>query len=130
MFVHHHLPAISFPMMKGIVGFSLYEFHLFLHFRIMFFGWEFGNSTPAVLSLKAITSPNFSRRELASRPLKETSQLPGGPWPGLSALLREACSWRGLLSRAWGWAHAHILMTGWSQVPLLIGKAIRVLGAF
>lgn len=61
----------------------------------MFFGWIFGNSAPAGLSLKAIASPDFSRQELASRPLKETSRLPGGPQPGLSAQLREACSWRG-----------------------------------
>lgn len=66
----------------------MYEFHLFFHFRIMIFGWEFGNSASAGLSLKAITSPNFSRRELASR-------LPAGSQPGVSALLREACSWRG-----------------------------------
>lgn len=61
----------------------------------MFFGWEFGNSASAGLGLKALTSPNFSRWELASRPLNKTSRLPGGPQPGLSALLREACSWRG-----------------------------------
>lgn len=53
-----------FQREKRIVGFSLYEFHLFFHFRIMFFGWEFGNSASAGLSLKAVTSPTY----------------PGGSW--------------------------------------------------
>lgn len=57
----------------------------------MFFGWEFGNSASAGLGLKAITSPNFSRQELASRPLKETSRLSRGP------TARAFCSAQGSL---------------------------------
>lgn len=51
-----------FQRRKGTVGLSSYECHLFFNFRIMFFGWELGNSASAGPSLKAITSPTSTGR--------------------------------------------------------------------
>lgn len=95
MFVHSYLPTVTFPRRKGNcwVLFICNSFVFPLQDYVLWLGiWEFYFCRP-----ESHHFSNLSRWELVFRPLKETSQLPGGLQPGLPALLREACSliWRG-----------------------------------
>jgi hypothetical protein len=78
VFIHkpNHHPIISFPSREENCWFTLHEFHLLFHFRIMFFGWELGNSIPAGVILNA-TCLSLSHAEAGIRATQEvTSWLP------------------------------------------------------
>lgn len=91
VFAHSYLPTVSFPKRKGNcwVLFLCLSFVFPLQDYVLWLGvWEFCFCGP-----KSHHFSNFSRWELVCRPLKETSQLPGGLQAGLPALPRAACSW-------------------------------------
>ena len=131
-FVHDPISQLfPFQWGKGIVGFSLYEFHLFFNFSIMFFGWELG-----ILFLQAPAWKSSLLQLLqvgaGVRATQEASQLPGGPWPGLPPPFRAACSWawKGVAFRDPGLGLCPHFNDRLEPRVFVIGKAICLLGAF
>lgn len=75
---------------------------------------------------------NFYRPALASGPLRRLLGFQGARGQGFLLCQGQPAPepGRGLLSGTRGWVRAHILMTGWSQVPLRLGKLYACLGLF
>lgn len=131
-FVHKHLPTISFPMRKGNcwTQFVRISFVFPLQGYVLWLGiWEFCFCRPRP---KSRHFSNFSRLELASGPLRSLLSFHGARSQGFLLCSGKPAHGPGgrPLSPTRGWVLAHALMTGWSQVPLLIGKAGCLLGAF
>ena len=75
---------------------------------------------------------NFSRWELASGPLRRLLSFQGARGQGFLLCSGQPAPGpgRGRLSGTQGWVCAHILMTGWSQESLWLGKLYACLGLF